>query len=169
MGYPTYLPPGDLDIAQAFVDLAPCARCGRPPAEHPFDLICPMGSDEPAATVEHASPKRGQTRIMYVEQCADGANHRGPAWIGRVTFSKSGRSLYYRGMHLARIPGKGVVGNYRDVHTGVEYWVSAPKRDGSDRHWAGGGPVHVDLDIRREYEASRLQRRRERRSGARHE
>jgi hypothetical protein len=38
-----------------------------------------------------------KTRIMYIEQKDDGIN--GPARIGRVTFSKSGRSLYYRSQH----------------------------------------------------------------------
>jgi hypothetical protein len=34
-----------------------------------------------------------KTRVMYIERKDDGVN--GSARIGRVTFSKSGRSLYY--------------------------------------------------------------------------
>ena len=35
------------------------------------------------------------SRIMYIESKGDGIT--GPARIGRVTFSKSGKTLYYRG------------------------------------------------------------------------
>jgi hypothetical protein len=44
-----------------------------------------------------------------------------------------------------------VSGNYVDVVTGEEFWVSGVKRDGNDRHWAGGGPVEIDADVFDEY------------------
>jgi hypothetical protein len=56
VGYPTYLPPEGLDIIQAFERLAPCVRCRRLPAEHPFDLMCPPELEEPEASVEHLPP-----------------------------------------------------------------------------------------------------------------
>ncbi|HWZ75292.1 MAG TPA: hypothetical protein VNX87_02085 [Candidatus Sulfotelmatobacter sp.] len=41
-------------------------------------------------------PKSGQkSRIMYIESKAESVN--GPARIGRVTFSKTGLTLYYKG------------------------------------------------------------------------
>jgi hypothetical protein len=41
-------------------------------------------------------PKSGRvSRIMYVESKAESLN--GPARIGRVTFSKTGLSIYYKG------------------------------------------------------------------------
>ena len=42
-------------------------------------------------------------------------------------------------------------GNYVDVKTGVEYWVSGPKKNGGDRHWAGSGKVQIDADVVDEY------------------
>ena len=87
-------------------------------------------------------------RIMYVELKA-GFTDNGPAWIGMVRFSKTGRTAYYRGRHLRR--HNGVSGNDLDVQTGEEYWISGVKRDGTDRHWAGGGPVEIDRDVRDDY------------------
>lgn len=87
-------------------------------------------------------------RIMYVELKSDESDS-GPAWIGRVRFSKTGLTVYYRGLTLAR--QQGVSGNHVDMATGDEYWVSGVKRDGRDRHWAGRGPVQVDPDVLDEY------------------
>ena len=87
-------------------------------------------------------------RIMYVE-LKDGHGDRGPARIGRVRFSRTGVTVYYRDLELQRC--RGIAGNYRDAATGEEYWVSGCKRNGQDRHWAGGGPVFVDEDVRAEY------------------
>src|SRR5690348_14606286 len=92
-----------------------------------------------------------RTRMMYVE-LKSGHRDNGPAWIGRVTFSKSGRSIFHRGRELVRIKG-GVSGNYMDVQTGEEFWVSGVKRNGSNRHSAGSGSIQIDEDVRAEYEA----------------
>jgi hypothetical protein len=87
-------------------------------------------------------------RIMYVE-LKTGHSDNGPAWIGRVRFSKTGRTAYYRGLNLRR--HSGVAGNYIDVKTGDEYWISGVKRDGTDRHWAGSGPIQIDTEVRAAY------------------
>ena len=42
-------------------------------------------------------------------------------------------------------------GNYVDVDTGEEYWISGVKKDQKDRHWAGAGPVEIDDDVKDEY------------------
>lgn len=47
--------------------------------------------------------------------------------------------------------GSGIVGNHFNPQTGVEYWVSGPKRNGQDRHWAGGGKVRIEQDCVDEY------------------
>lgn len=91
-----------------------------------------------------------KTRIMYIElKSGDGHNDRGPARIGRVTFSKTGKTIRYRDLELQLRNGR--CSNYNDVNTGDEYWVSGPKKNGQDRHWAGAGPVEIDEDVRDEY------------------
>jgi len=94
--------------------------------------------------------KRQSTRIMYVECCAS-EDHRGRARICRVRFSKTGRTIYLGGLVLQSLRGSGIFGNYVNTKTGIEYWVSGPKKNGEDRHWAGGGEVHIDSDVVDEY------------------
>lgn len=89
-------------------------------------------------------------RIMYIEQ-KSGSDGRGHARIGRVTFSKSGRTLRYGNKSFQSCRGQGISANYFEVETGDEYWISGPKQNGQDRHWAGGGMVHVDEDVVEEY------------------
>jgi len=91
-----------------------------------------------------------EPRIMYIELKSD-QNDRGPARIGRITFSQTGKTLYYRGRQFRSCKGGGVGANYFDVETGEEYWISGCKKNGQDRHWAGGGPVEIDEDVREEY------------------
>lgn len=91
-----------------------------------------------------------KTRIMYIE-LKSGQNDSGPAWIGRVTFSQTGKTIYYRGRAFQSCKGSGIGANYFDVESGEEYWISGPKKNGQDRHWAGGGPIHIDLDVIEEY------------------
>jgi hypothetical protein len=86
---------------------------------------------------------------MYVE--AKGGGLSGEARIGRVTFSKTLRTIYYRGRAFRRLPRGGYKANHYDVDTGEEYWISGPKRDGGDRLYGERVPVHVDEDVREEY------------------
>ncbi len=86
-------------------------------------------------------------RIMYVERKGGGLT--GEARIGRVGFSKTGRTLYYGGLSFAKI--KGYKANHVCVETGEEYWISGPRRDGRDRLYGERLPVHVDEDCREEY------------------
>jgi hypothetical protein len=87
---------------------------------------------------------RGENRrLMYVENKngqIDGADAR----IGWVSFSKSGRSVNYRGLLLSIIKGGGVSGNYFDNESGDEYWVSGIKLSGSNTH--PGRPVSLVID-----------------------
>jgi hypothetical protein len=86
---------------------------------------------------------------MYLEDKSGGLI--GPARIGRVTFSKSGRTIYYRGRSFRSLKGLGFKANYYDVETGAHFWISGPKRDGRDALYGGRAPVEMDDDVREEY------------------
>jgi hypothetical protein len=88
-----------------------------------------------------------QTRIMYIEYKGEGIV--GPARIGRVTFSKTGKSIYYRGQHFKSLKGSGFKANYFDAETGEEYWVSGCKKDGTDALYST--TVEIDDDVKEEY------------------
>jgi hypothetical protein len=90
-----------------------------------------------------------QTRIMYIENKAGGLT--GPARIGRVSFSKTGRTLYYDGKSFQSLKGAGFKSNYYDIETGEEYWISGPRKDGADRLYGEPSPVEVDEGVREEY------------------
>jgi hypothetical protein len=90
-----------------------------------------------------------RNRIMYIEFKGDGLT--GPARIGRVSFSKTGRTLYYAGKTFQSLKGTGFKANYYDVETGEEYWISGPRRDGADRLYGERLPVEIDEDVREEY------------------
>jgi hypothetical protein len=93
---------------------------------------------------------RTKTRIMYIEDKSGGLN--GPARIGRVEYSKSGRSLHYAGRTFRSLKGGGISkSNYADVETGEEFWISGPRKDGDDRLYVGRQPVEIDEDVREEY------------------
>jgi hypothetical protein len=103
-------------------------------------------------------------KLMYMEQ-KSGA---GEARIGYVTFSRSRRTIYYKDKAFQSANGKAIRGNYygyvRESYLKWqndnsikpqfigEYWISAPKRDGGDRHpLERSGEVFVDSDAVEEY------------------
>ncbi|NOX84185.1 MAG: 1-deoxy-D-xylulose-5-phosphate synthase [Alphaproteobacteria bacterium] len=91
-----------------------------------------------------------KTRIMYIESKADGLS--GPARIGRVTFSKSGKSLSYAGQTFGKLKGGGFKANYFDLETHEEFWISGPRKDGMDRLYPESSkPVEIDDDVAEEY------------------
>ncbi len=94
---------------------------------------------------------RGQKRrLMYVEN-KDGDLDGVDARIGWVTFSKTGKTVYYRGRELLKTGGQGIRGNFMDVATREEYWVSGVKKRGSNAHWAESADVRIDADARDAY------------------
>lgn len=107
------------------------------------DLSSHAGSSQAKESSAHG------TRIMCIECKRHGDS--GGARVGRVTFSKTGRTIRYRGLVLKPLRGSGIRGNYMDEKSGFEYGVSGPKKNGQDRHWAGGGPVRIDADVVDEY------------------
>src|ERR1041385_4186965 len=88
-------------------------------------------------------------RIMYIECKAGGLT--GTARIGRVAFSKTGRTLYYRGQTFQSLKGAGFKSNYYCVETSEDYWISGPKRKGGDALYGGSTPIEIDGDVREEY------------------
>ena len=90
-----------------------------------------------------------KTRIMYIENKSEGLN--GPARIGRVTFSKSGRSVHYQGRTFLKV-GTGYKYNHIADDNGEKFWISGPRKDGQDRLYpASAMPVEIDDDVSREY------------------
>ena len=47
--------------------------------------------------------------------------------------------------------GAGFMANHYMVSSGEEYWISGPKRDGSDRLYGERVAVEIDEDVREEY------------------
>jgi len=101
-------------------------------------------------------------RIMYIE-CKSGsyvelygqqipgvdADLTGPARIGRVTFNRTGLTLYYAGKTFHRC--QGFKSNYVCEESGESYWISGPKKRGGDSLYATNIPTKIDEDIREEY------------------
>jgi hypothetical protein len=86
---------------------------------------------------------------MYIERKSGALE--GEARIGRVTFSKTGQTLYYAGKKFQTLKGVGFKSNYFDVQTGEDYWISGPKKEGGDRLYGGRLPVEIDGDVSEEY------------------
>jgi hypothetical protein len=91
---------------------------------------------------------RPSTRIMYIEQKGDDGIV-GPARIGRVKFSKSGKSIHYAGKTFETLNGTGFKSNYFDVETGEYYWISGCRKDGRDALYST--VAEIDEDVREEY------------------
>jgi hypothetical protein len=73
----------------------------------------------------------------------------GPARIGRVTFTKTGKSVDYKGQRFTTLTGRCFNANYYDVATREQYWISGCKKDGTDALYSA--IVEVDEDVREEY------------------
>jgi hypothetical protein len=74
---------------------------------------------------------------------------KGPAWIVGVQVSRSGRTVYFNGKAFKR--GPSASGNYFDIQSGEEYWISGIKKNGQDRHWAGSGKITIEASAVDEY------------------
>ena len=91
--------------------------------------------------------RMSKSQIMYIEYKAEGL--AGPGRIGRVTFSKTGKTIYYRRMQFQSLKGMGYKANFFDVDSGEEYWISGCRRDGNDALYPG--VVEIDSDVQMEY------------------
>src|SRR5271166_2818437 len=103
-------------------------------------------------------------RIMYIEhkgggfvdfcgvaQVSKSNGLHGTARIGRVTFSRTGATLHYGGRSFQSLKGSGFKANYFDVESGEQFWISGPRKDGTDRLYKSDWPVEIDEDVREEY------------------
>jgi hypothetical protein len=91
--------------------------------------------------------------LRYIE-LKSGHSDNGPAWIGYVEQSKSGRTMYFNGRGLMKLKGRRrgeSGGNCIDMETGESFWVSGVKINGKDRHWAGSGKVLIEAAAVAEY------------------
>ena len=91
-----------------------------------------------------------KSEIKYIE-LKSGFSDNGPAWIGLVSFSKSGKTIYFNGKAFQTLNGNGIAGNYFEIETGDEYWISGVKKNQSDRHKFGGGKIFIEKRILNEY------------------
>ena len=94
-------------------------------------------------------PSGRKPRIMYIERKAGYLTGR--ARIGRVTFNRTGRTIFYREQVFRRIVGGGFKSNYYEEATGEDYWISGCKRRGGDQLYATNVPIEIDDDARVEY------------------
>ena len=111
-------------------------------AANAFGSVTPVDSERKAG-------RKGPTEIMYIERKA--GELTGDARIGRVTFSKTRKTVYYQGRSLQRMERGGFKSNYYDKTSGEDYWISGPKKDGRDRLYGGRVPIEIDEDVREEY------------------
>lgn len=112
-------------------------------------------------------------RIMYIEQktwtnVMEAYSHMPSAFIGRVSFSRSGKTVYYKDKAFVRLYKGGISGNHAGYNkeqyeawqnsgeTGFppgylgEFWISGPKKNGQDRLYENP-TIHIDEDVREEY------------------
>lgn len=98
--------------------------------------------------VPEESPKRVRnSQIMYIEYKGDALS--GTGRIGRVTFSQSRKTIYYKDCKLKSLKGDGYKANYYDSENGGWYWVSNCRTDGQDTLYPG--TIEIDDDVREEY------------------
>ncbi|MEX1229369.1 MAG: hypothetical protein WEB58_03960, partial [Planctomycetaceae bacterium] len=76
-----------------------------------------------------------KSRIMYLENKSQGLE--GDARIGRVYFSRTMKTLYYKERVFQSLKGYGFKSNYCDIITGDEFWISGPRKDRNDRLYGG--------------------------------
>jgi hypothetical protein len=72
-----------------------------------------------------------KTRILYIEDKSGGII--GPTRIGRVTYSKTGKSIYISWAAVHSLKGSGFKANFYEAETGNEFWISGCKKNGQDQ------------------------------------
>ena len=86
-----------------------------------------------------------KTKINYIE---DKAGLTGDGRICRVQLSKTGKTISYKDLEFQSLKG-GYKANYYELESGIEYWISNPKKAGNDTLYPG--VVQIDEDVREEY------------------
>ena len=59
------------------------------------------------------------------------------------------RTAYFNNKAFGKKRGFG--SNFYDIETGDDYWISGVKKNGKDRHWAGGGKILIDKKVIDDY------------------
>lgn len=90
-------------------------------------------------------------RLMFVQLKTGYDADCGPSRIGWLTFNRTWKTARYEGRELRRTRGLSDA-NFVDVVTGETFWLSGPKRDGTDTRY-GPRTTVVDDDARSAYEA----------------
>ncbi len=86
--------------------------------------------------------------LKYIE-LKTGYADNGPAWIGYVEYSKSGKTVYFNDKAFG---GNGH-GGCSDIESGEIYWITGVKKDGNNRHQFGNGIIQIEESAIEEYEA----------------
>ncbi len=90
-----------------------------------------------------------RSEIMFIAELGVANSETLWARIGRVRFSKTGRTLYYDGHELT-----GGQGEYYDAQTGKRFHIQRARTDGLDRSEGrkrGSFRVEIDEDVCEEY------------------
>jgi hypothetical protein len=91
--------------------------------------------------------------LRYIE-LKTGYSDNGPAWIGYVTPSKTGRTIYFNGRALQKLKGQERSpdgGNFVDMQTSESFWISGVKKNCQDRHRCGFGKILIEAAALSEY------------------
>ena len=116
----------------------------------PFSIARFTIENQTHETVTHRSMQTLRTELKYIELKGEFSDN-GPAWIGLVSFSKSGKTIYFDGKAFQSLTGTGISGNYFDLETSNEYWISGVKKNMTDRHQLGSGKIFVEKRALAEY------------------
>ena len=118
------------------------------PSRYRPGFTAPTSSDADALPSKFRALR---SRVLYIENKSQGLE--GAARIGRVYFSKTGKTLYYGELRFRSLKGAGFKSNYYEVTSGDEYWISGPRKDKGDRLYGGSRGVEIDSDVCDEYAA----------------
>jgi hypothetical protein len=115
-------------------------------AEDGSEAVMRNDIDDPPDLDQRPSDiKKLRSRVMYIENKSTGLN--GPARIGRVYFSKTGKTIYYADKRFRSLKGSGFKANYYDVESGDHYWITGVKKRGGNRLYGGNLGVEIDDDV----------------------
>jgi hypothetical protein len=86
---------------------------------------------------------------MWIENKSGESGLSGPVRIGRVSFSKSGKTIKYKGKSFQSLKGDGFKANYYELESGDEYWITGCRKDGKNALY--NTDVEIDDDVLNEY------------------
>jgi hypothetical protein len=90
-----------------------------------------------------------KAKIMYLE-CKTGPR-KGEARICRVTFTNTNRLCTYGEQTFRNLRAKAGKSNFCDAKTEAGYWITSPRKSGSDRLPGSKISITIDEDVQEEY------------------